>query len=225
MATKPSPRHLGVLGVSAVLTYLLDQLAKQWALTNLRPGEPQQVVGSLLQLNLTFNPGAAFSFATNATWLLTVIAVVVVVVVLFAARKLRNVMWAAAFGLLVGGALGNLTDRFAQPPGGGNGHVVDYLQLPHWPIFNVADMAICTAAALIVVQSFRGVGLDGSRDTENADGADDEDTRESSNYESNDYEFSDRERGSHEAQDETHRTHDPVHAGDAADDDAMKETK
>lgn len=164
MATKPSPRHLSVLGVCAVFAYGLDQLTKQWALNTLERGTSRELVGSLLQLHLTFNPGAAFSFATNATWLLSIIAAVVVIAVLVSARKLRNVPWAMALGLLVGGALGNLSDRLFRAPGGGNGHVVDFLELPNWPIFNVADMAICTAAGLIVLQSFRGIGLDGSRD-------------------------------------------------------------
>lgn len=166
MATKPSPRHLSVLGVCAVFAYALDQTVKEWAVSNLTPGESRELLGSLLQLRLTFNPGAAFSFATNATWMLSIIAAVVVVVVLVTARKLRNTLWAMAFGLLVGGALGNLTDRFVRAPGGGNGHVIDFLELPNWPIFNVADMAICTAAALIILQSFRGIGLNGERDTD-----------------------------------------------------------
>ena len=72
-------------------------------------------------------------------------------------------MWAVAFGLLLAGITGNLTDRIFRAPGGLRGHVVDFLQLPHWPIFNVADMCINVAAALILVQAFRGIRLDGSR--------------------------------------------------------------
>ena len=164
----PSPRHLALLGACAVTAYGLDQLTKAWAVDSLTPGEPRDVLGSVLRLRLTFNPGAAFSFATNATWVLTLIAVVVVVAVLVTARRLRSTGWALAFGFLVGGALGNLTDRFIREPGGGQGHVVDFLQLPNWPIFNVADCSICTAAAIIVLLSFRGVGLDGIKDSDRA---------------------------------------------------------
>ena len=171
MGGKLSPRHLSTLGVCAVFACVLDQLTKEWALNALEPGVPRRLVGSILQLRLTFNPGAAFSFATNATWLLTLIAAAVVIGVLLSARRLRDMVWASAMGLLVGGALGNLMDRLFRAPGAGNGHVVDFLQLPHWPIFNVADMAICTAAALIVLQTLRGVRLDGSRERDDDGGA------------------------------------------------------
>jgi len=120
-------------------------------------------VGSLLQLHLTNNPGAAFSIATNATWLLTIIAAVVIVATIFFARRLRSKPWACALGLLIGGALGNLTDRFVRAPGGGRGHVVDFLELPHWPIFNVADCCVVTAACLIALLAFLGIGIDGRR--------------------------------------------------------------
>lgn len=163
---RPSRRHLGVVAGAALAAYGLDQVTKAWAENALKDGEPRKVLGSLLQLQLTHNPGAAFSFGTNATWLITLVAVVVVVAVLVTARRLRSVPWAVAFGLVVGGAVGNLTDRFFRAPGGGRGHVVDFLQLPHWPIFNVADSAICVAAALVIVLSLRGIGLDGIKDSE-----------------------------------------------------------
>jgi signal peptidase II len=68
-----------------------------------------------------------------------------------------------ALGLLLGGALGNLTDRIFRSPGPLRGHVVDFLELPHWPIFNLADSAIVLGAVLITLQSLRGVHLDGRR--------------------------------------------------------------
>lgn len=163
---RPSPRHLALVGVSAALAYALDQASKQWALAHLDDGRSRDLIGSFLRLRLTHNPGAAFSLGTNSTLVITAIACVVVIAVLVSARKLRSGAWALAFGLIVGGALGNLHDRFLRPPGGGKGYVVDFLQLPHWPIFNIADSAICTAAALVVVLTFRGIGLDGLRDDE-----------------------------------------------------------
>lgn len=161
---KASGRHLAVVAASALTAYALDQGTKAWALDALSEGRPREVVGSLLKLQLTHNPGAAFSLGTNSTLVITAIAIGVVIAILVTAHKLRSWGWALAFGLIVGGAVGNLTDRFARPPGGGKGHVVDFLQLPNWPIFNVADMAITTAAALVVLLTLRGVGLDGVRD-------------------------------------------------------------
>ena len=159
-----SSRHLAVLGLAAATAYGIDQATKAWALDALADGRPREVIGSFLRFQLTHNPGAAFSLGTNSTIFITAIAVAVVIAVLFTARKLRSTGWALAFGLIVGGAVGNLTDRFLRPPGGGKGYVVDFLQLPNWPIFNVADIAICAAAALVVLLTFRGVGLDGIRD-------------------------------------------------------------
>lgn len=158
-----SPRHLAVLGMCALTAYGLDQATKAWAIHSLNEDEPKELIGTLLKLQLTHNPGAAFSFATNATWVLTLIAIAVIIAVLVTARKLRSLGWACAMGLVVGGALGNLTDRFVRAPGGGRGEVVDFLELPHWPIFNIADCSICTAAALVVFLTMRGIGLDGRR--------------------------------------------------------------
>ncbi|REF31497.1 signal peptidase II [Calidifontibacter indicus] len=154
---------IGVLVLVAVIGYALDQSTKAWAVSALTPGEPKELVGSLLRLRLTFNPGAAFSIATNATWVLTIIATAVIAFTIFSARKLRSRAWALGLGLLIGGALGNLTDRFLREPSFAKGHVVDFLELPHWPIFNVADICVVSAACLIALLSIRGIGLDGSR--------------------------------------------------------------
>lgn len=157
---------IGVLVLVAVIGYALDQSTKAWAVSALTPGEPKELVGSLLRLRLTFNPGAAFSIATNATWVLTIIATAVIAFTIFSARKLRSRTWALGLGLLIGGALGNLTDRFLREPSFAKGHVVDFLELPHWPIFNVADICVVSAACLIALLSIRGIGLDGTKVTE-----------------------------------------------------------
>lgn len=144
----------------ALALYLLDQLTKYLATRHL-DSTPRRLVGSLLQLELVRNPGAAFGIAGGATVLFSLIAVVVVVVIARTARTLRSTPWALAFGLLVGGALGNLTDRVFREPGIFRGRVVDFLEVPHWPVFNVADMGITCAAVLMAVLSFRGVHPDG----------------------------------------------------------------
>ncbi len=143
--------------------YAADQLTK-WLAVDRLTGQPDHaVVGDLLVLHLTRNAGAAFSTGTGYTELFSCLAIVAVLVVLWLSRRIRSVAWAVAFGLLLAGIAGNLTDRLLREPGPLRGHVVDFLMLPSWPVFNVADIAINVAAALILVQVFRGVRLDGTR--------------------------------------------------------------
>jgi signal peptidase II len=87
----------------------------------------------------------------------------VIVYILRAARNLRSVGWAITLGLLLGGATGNLVDRIFRAPGSFQGHVVDWIQLPHWPVFNLADSSIVCAGFLVVLLALRGVRLDGTR--------------------------------------------------------------
>jgi signal peptidase II len=153
---------------TAAVVVLLDQLAKAWAVQALGDGGGIQVVGSLVQLRLFRNPGAAFSFATGTTWIFTIVATVVSVVILRTSRRLGSAWWALALGLLLGGALGNLLDRLLREPAFGRGHVVDFIDLPHLFVFNLADAAITCAAVLIALLGLRGVGIDGERRTEEA---------------------------------------------------------
>jgi signal peptidase II len=145
------------------LLYAADQATKWLAVDRLSGKADKELLGDLLMLHLTRNAGAAFSTGTGHTVLFSSLAVAAVLVVLWISRRVRNVGWAIAFGLLLAGITGNLTDRLVRAPGVLRGHVVDFLMLPHWPIFNVADMCINVAAALILVQAFRGLRLDGSR--------------------------------------------------------------
>ncbi len=154
----------------AVVTYLLDQLSKWWAVTALTDEPPRDLLGAFLRLDLIRNPGAAFSIGTGNTWVLTIIAVVVLVVVIRVSRRLGSSGWAWALGLLLGGALGNLTDRLVREPGLGRGHVVDFLNYNGWFIGNVADIAIVSAAILIGLLAVIGRGVDGTRETARAAG-------------------------------------------------------
>ncbi|WP_432541205.1 signal peptidase II [Kineococcus sp. SYSU DK002] len=160
-------RALWTVVVWAVV-YALDQITKVLAVANLEPATAEPFLGDFLQFYLIRNPGAAFSFATGATWVFTVLAAAVVVVVVRMSRRLRSLPWALAFGFLLAGATGNLTDRLLREPGFARGHVVDFLMLPNWPIFNVADSSICVAAVFIAVLALRGVGLDGVRERDRA---------------------------------------------------------
>ncbi|MFC0624292.1 signal peptidase II [Kribbella deserti] len=155
------PLLFGLLGL---LVIGLDQLTKVLALRNLEPGEPVDLVGSLLRLNLIRNPGAAFSLGSDYTPVIAVIQISVAIAVVYLARRLGSTGWTLAFGFLFGGAVGNIIDRIFREPSPFHGHVVDFLQLPHWAIFNVADMAVTTAAILMVVQTLRGIRLDGTRE-------------------------------------------------------------
>jgi signal peptidase II len=154
---------IGLWLTVVVVVYLVDQGTKWWAERALDDGRPRALVGDLLQLHLTHNPGAAFSTGTGYTAVLTVVALVVIAVCISMASRLRSPAWAVALGLVLGGALGNVTDRLFRAPGPFRGHVVDFLELPHWPIFNIADSAISVAAVLFVVLSAKGIRLDGTR--------------------------------------------------------------
>jgi signal peptidase II len=166
-ATDPSAaqrsRLFAVLGGTAAVVLLLDQLSKLWALRSLTPGDPVDLAGSLIRFNLIRNPGAAFSIGTGATWVLTLIACGVLVFILVTARRLGSTAWAWALGLLLGGSLGNLADRVFREPGPGRGHVVDFIDYFGWFIGNVADIAIVGAAGVIAVLATIGIGVDGAR--------------------------------------------------------------
>jgi signal peptidase II len=159
----PSVRRRLVFGLVALAAYAVDQVSKLLAVDRLEGRSDVHVLGDLLQLHLTYNPGAAFSTGTNLTPAITVVAVLAALAVLYYARRIGSATWAVALGLLLAGITGNLTDRLLREPGPMRGHVVDFLQLPHWPIFNVADICINVAAGLVILQAVRGIGLDGTR--------------------------------------------------------------
>jgi signal peptidase II len=166
-----------VLAVIAVVVYVLDQVTKWQAEQHLTPGVPVELIDGLLNLRLLYNSGAAFSIATGLTWLLTVLAVIVVIVIVRVATRLGSRGWAVALGLLLGGALGNLTDRLARQPGFGRGHVVDFLEFGFvdFPVFNIADSAITLAAVCVVLLGLLGIGVDGARERSAAKAGDGDD--------------------------------------------------
>ena len=135
----------------AAIVWATDYTTKIWALNNLSQREPREILGSFLQLRLLFNPGAAFSFGTNFTFIFTILALAAIGVIAYFAIKIDNRGWAAVLGLALGGILGNLTDRIFREPSLFNGHVIDWIELPKWPVFNVADIAIVCAALVSVL--------------------------------------------------------------------------
>lgn len=154
---------MGLFAVVAVLVWAVDQATKTAAVAWLGDGRSITLVPDIFWLTLTRNAGAAFSTGTGFTLVLSLIAIGVVVVVLRLATKLKDRWWALGLGLLLGGALGNLTDRFLRAPAPLRGEVVDFLHLTHWPVFNLADVALTFAAITIILRTWRGVALDGSR--------------------------------------------------------------
>ncbi len=147
----------------AVFAYAFDQLTKIWVTTSMVEGERIPVLPPFLHWYLIRNSGAAFSIGENVTWVFSIIMAGVSIAILFQVRKLGSAWWALALGLLLGGALGNLTDRLFREPSFGMGHVVDFIQLPNFAIFNIADSAVVSAVSIICILTLRGISLDGSR--------------------------------------------------------------
>lgn len=175
LATDGRPRRLKSLLLVAVVLYGLDLLTKTIVVANLTPGEPVSIIGDFARFTLVRNPGAAFSMATGMTWLLTLVAAAVVIGVIRIGRTLRSPWWAIGLGMVLGGALGNLTDRLFRAPGPLQGHVVDFVAVGWWPVFNVADSAIVCGAILLVVLTVFGFEPDGTRTgRDSVDGGTDE---------------------------------------------------
>ncbi|WP_411567310.1 signal peptidase II [Rhodococcus sp. IEGM 1370] len=168
----PKPLRTRLLIAIAAVILLFDLVTKIVVVHYVKPGNPISVVGDVVTLRLVRNPGAAFSMATGMTWLLTVVAVAVVIGVIKIGRTLRSPWWALGLGLVLGGALGNLIDRFFRAPGPFQGHVVDFVSVGWWPVFNVADSSIVCGAILLVVLSLFGFEPNGERVTKaNSDAA------------------------------------------------------
>jgi signal peptidase II len=150
-AARRSPA--GPLAVAAAVV-VVDQLTKVWAVHALSDG-PVRVIGSVLEFRLTRNPGGAFSLLTNLTPVLAILAVAMVVYIVRTTRRTADIVMAYALGLVLGGAVGNLVDRFVRSPGVLRGEVVDFIKVPHWPTFNVADSAITIGVILIALRGWR----------------------------------------------------------------------
>lgn len=157
----PKPRRRTALLLSvAVVVLAIDVATKVLAVKMLTPGQPVPIIGDTVSWTLYRNSGAAFSMATNYTWVLTLIAIAVVIGIIWMGRRLVSPWWALGLGLILGGALGNLTDRIFRAPGALQGHVVDFLSIGWWPVFNVADSAVVSGAVLLVALSLFGHDFD-----------------------------------------------------------------
>ncbi len=147
---------LQLLFTLALFIWALDFLTKNWAIDQLS-STPRKVIGSLLQLTLVRNPGAAFSMATGFTIIFTSISIAVAIFIVRTAHRISSRAWVVVAGLVLGGVLGNLTDRIFREPGFLYGHVIDWIELPHWPVFNIADSAIFIAAGIAILLTVRNI--------------------------------------------------------------------
>ena len=161
--TLSAGRLRGLCAGVALIGLGIDAATKIVAVDRLEPLVPVRLLGGLLTLRLIRNSGAAFSSGERYTAVFAVAACLVLAFVLVKlVPRLGHPGWAVALGLLCAGVAGNLSDRLFRAPGVLRGHVVDFLELPHWPIFNVADMCITSAAVLIMVLAvIKNVGIGG----------------------------------------------------------------
>jgi len=163
---KPRVRVVAIVVVAAValVAFASDQLSKVLITQNLSVGERIPVLGEILQFHFVKNSGAAFSLASGSTWFFSIVAAGVAVLIMWYSRKIHSLGWAALFGMLLGGTLGNLADRLFREPSFGLGHVVDFIQMWGFPaIFNIADSFIVASMGLFIILTIRGIRLDGSR--------------------------------------------------------------
>jgi signal peptidase II len=164
VSTPARSRRVTVLAGVAAFVLAADAISKAIVVAHLRPDQPVHLIGNVLMLWLTRNPGAAFSVGTGETVVFTAIAFGVVIYIARTARRLYSLGWAVALGLLLGGAMGNLSDRIFRAPGLFRGEVVDWIAVTrYYPIFNLADSAIVCGGILTVILAMRGYHLDGSR--------------------------------------------------------------
>ena len=151
------------LAAAALIVFALDYSTKQLAIHYLE-NEPKNIIGSLLQFRLIYNSGAAFSLASSGTIFLSSFSIITTAVIFYFGRKVKSTPWAIALGLVLGGIFGNLTDRIFRSPGGLQGEVVDWIQIPNWPVFNIADSAVVCGAILITVLNWKNIEFSKSED-------------------------------------------------------------
>jgi signal peptidase II len=146
-------RTAQILLLAALVSYGVDRITKIWAEATL-PGDPIEVVPGVLTLRFTTNSGGAFSIGQSAPWFFVGVTAVVVAIILVTSFRHTSRIVGASLGLVLGGALGNLTDR-AIRASGLRGRVVDFIDFHVWPVFNLADCAIVVGAILLAWVGFR----------------------------------------------------------------------
>jgi signal peptidase II len=147
-------RGAAILFASAGAVWVLDRLSKLWVQDALAGRPPVRVIPGVLDLRYTLNSGGAFSIGQSAPWLFAGATIVVSVVIVATAWRHTSVLTSVALGLILGGALGNLTDRIVRGPRL-TGKVIDFIDVHVWPVFNVADSAVVIGAVLLALSATR----------------------------------------------------------------------
>jgi len=143
--------------LTALVVISIDLATKAWAVARLENQSDIKVIGEILKFSFVRNPGAAFSFGTSVTWVFTLIAIAVSIAILVISKNVTNKPWAIALGGLLGGAVGNLIDRIFRSPEVFHCHVVDFISVPNYLMFNISDSAVVLSAIAMVILSLRGV--------------------------------------------------------------------
>jgi signal peptidase II len=146
-------RSAGPLFALAGLAWVVDRLSKLWVEHSLAGRPPIAVIPGVLDLRFTTNPGGAFSIGQGTPWIFVIASVLVSVAIVATAFRHTSVPTSVAMGLILGGAVGNLTDRIVRGPWF-SGHVVDFVDFQVWPVFNLADVAIVSGAVVLAIASF-----------------------------------------------------------------------
>ena len=148
--------------VVALALITADQFTKNLAIATLEPGINNPVLGEVLSWRLIYNDSAAFSLGFGQSWILAVIAAAATLATIWYSRTITSRSWAIMAGVFLAGVVGNLIDRLIREPSFGNGHVVDFIQIPfNFPVFNLADIFIVSMATLTVIRVVRGENLGG----------------------------------------------------------------
>ncbi len=146
-------RSAALLFTVAGLTWALDQLTKVWVDRSLAGRPPITVIPGVLDLRFTTNSGGAFSLGRSAPWIFVGASILVTVAIVATAFRHTDILKSISLGLILGGALGNLTDRVLRGPRF-TGHVIDFVDFHIWPVFNLADSAIVIGAIMLALSSF-----------------------------------------------------------------------
>lgn len=149
-----SRRALALGGGTAAIVIIVDRLTKLWALNALADGDIVPIEG-ILGFELAFNTGAAYGLFKGGGSVIAIGALVATALIIYALRSVDRRFEAVTLGAIMGGALGNLIDRVARGPGLFDGAVVDWIETPLWPNFNIADSAIVVGAVLLILATFR----------------------------------------------------------------------
>jgi signal peptidase II len=145
-----SRRMLAIYGTAAVVL-ALDQLTKHLVVVNLAGRPPLDLIGDFVQFRYTTNSGGAFSLLTGAPLFFGIMAMVIIGGIVYASRRAQPLSMLAVLGLILGGALGNLTDRLLRGEALLRGEVVDFVKVGIWPVFNLADSCVVVGGVLLAV--------------------------------------------------------------------------